>query len=362
MKIYFIAHRINNPITGGEFYNEALLQGAKNAGLEVVKWEAVAWDKINNRALRIIALNFYFLIKSVFISKKDILIIDTDFHSRVILAIIWAKYILRTKIVGMLHLYCFLMEKGTFINKITFFMERFISRRLDYLITNSDFSYRTFQQLTENSIPYTILTPFSKDAPGQISPKVKFDSTMLRIIQVGTLEHRKNPVNTIEALALLDFPFTLSFVGHFYSSDYQQMLFNLIKAKRMENKIFFRGVADRALLKQYYLESNLFILVSRLESYGMVYAEAMQYGLPIIGSITSSVPELVTDGQNGYLCDPEKPKQIADAIRKINNKDEWERISANCYKKATDLMDKISFIKESSDLFINLTGKDNSQT
>jgi glycosyltransferase involved in cell wall biosynthesis len=354
MKVCFIAHRIRTPITGGEFYNDALLKGAERAGFKVEKWEGVFWDRLPIRAFRIVLMNFAYLFKTIFLSKKDILILDTDFHARIILSLMWAHYVSKVKVVGMLHLYYYLMDKGTFRNKIHLLLERFMSSRFDFVIVNSNFSYRSLQELTKKDIPHLILTPYSKEKRDQVSRKVVNDTKELKLIQVGTLEDRKNVVNAIEAVAKLNIPFKLSFVGHSYSEEYTQMLLSLVKQKNLEGKVFFKGQADRKTLEQYYLDSTVFILVSRLESYGMVYAEAMQYGLPIIGSTTGSVPELVTDGENGFLCDPENSVQIANAIERLFNPKEWQRISDTNYKKSRDLMDKETFIEHSSELFKNI--------
>jgi len=78
-------------------------------------------------------------------------------------------------------------------------------------------------------------------------------------------------------------------------------------------KIFLHGRVNKSL-QNFYSNSFIFVLVSRLEGYGMVYAEAMQFGLPIVGSLSGAVPELVEHERNGFLCDPEIPEQIAQAI------------------------------------------------
>lgn len=351
MRICFIAYRINKPVTGGEYYNEALLEGARRSGLQVFKWEGIAFDRIRNQIIRTILLNIFYLIKSIRLSKKDILIFDTDFHARAFSAILWARYISRSKVIGMLHLYYYLLDQKSIKGKFHWYIERFISCRFDMVIVNSNFSFRSFQNLTKKSIPHQILTPFCKETKKQSFPKVYFDKKELKIIQVGTIENRKNVVNAIEAISRVKVPFRLEFIGHCSSQQFLDSVTNLVKSKGLEHKVFFRGNADRPTLHNHYVNSTVFLLVSRLETYGMVYAEAMQYGLPIIGSTTGSVPELVEHKVNGFLCDPESPDQIAEAITRLSDKEEWERISTNNYKKASTLMDKETFILNSQSLF-----------
>jgi len=355
MKICFIAHRINKPITGGEFYNEVLLNGAERANLMVEKWEGIPFDDINNRILRILKTNFIYFVKILKLSKNDILFVDTDFCFRYVLALIWARSVKKVRIIGMLHLYCHLMDRGLISKYLYLFFERFISKRFDYLIVNSRFSLASFSKLSNREIPYTIVEPYSKEKRSLTSKKVAFYPGKLKLLQVGTVEHRKNVLNSMIAASKLKVPFSFDFVGHHYADKYFQRAKSFVATNALQNKIFFRGKADRIELEKYYLQSTIFILVSRLESYGMVYAEAMQYGLPIVGSITGAVPELVIDGENGYLCDPENPEQIADAIMKLTDKDNWERISNNNFKKSAELMDKETFLEKSTELFTKIS-------
>jgi glycosyltransferase involved in cell wall biosynthesis len=64
-----------------------------------------------------------------------------------------------------------------------------------------------------------------------------------------------------------------------------------------------------------------------------------------------AVPELVQNGENGFLCDPENPHQIAEAIIKLTDKDTWQRIHHNNLLKASSLMDRESFIQHGKTLF-----------
>ena len=83
----------------------------------------------------------------------------------------------------------------------------------------------------------------------------------------------------------------------------------------------------------------------------MVYGEAMRYGLPIIGTTRGAVPELVEDGINGFLCDPDDIGGIAAAIGKLNNREVWERISRANLRKYESLADRDQFIRRSTEIF-----------
>lgn len=350
MKICFIAHRINNPITGGELYNEALLQSAELAGLKVEKWQGVHRDNLN-LFMRILLMNFEYLFKSLFLSEKDLLIFDTDFHARFLFALLWAKYVKKVKTIGLVHHYCFLSDKGPFFNKLHYFLEKFVTNKFDYMILNSHFSYSAFSGLIKKPIPYTILHPFSITGKTASVQKVCYNPNKITMLHVGTLEERKNILNAIKAAAFLNIDYSWHFVGHCYSSEYLEKIHHLIAQLHLKEKVFLHGRVDEDMLREFYTNSSIFVLVSRLEGYGMVYAEAMHYGLPIVGSQKGAVPELVKDGENGFLCDPENPDEIAQAIIKLTDKDTWQRIHQNNLLKASSLMDRESFIQHGKTLF-----------
>lgn len=50
-----------------------------------------------------------------------------------------------------------------------------------------------------------------------------------------------------------------------------------------------------------YAGSDIFVLASENEPFGLAYIEAMACGIPVIGSNTGGVPELIKDNQNGFL-------------------------------------------------------------
>ncbi|HZU70439.1 MAG TPA: glycosyltransferase family 4 protein [Ktedonobacteraceae bacterium] len=77
---------------------------------------------------------------------------------------------------------------------------------------------------------------------------------------------------------------------------------------------------QREQLEQLYMTSDFFLLPTRSESYGMVFAEASAFGLPSITSDTGGVSEVVRNGENGFVLayharGAEYAKVIADIYR-----------------------------------------------
>jgi glycosyltransferase involved in cell wall biosynthesis len=74
------------------------------------------------------------------------------------------------------------------------------------------------------------------------------------------------------------------------------------------------NVADPKTLLQ---ASDIFVLASVGEAFGLVLAEAMACGVPVVGSRSGSIMEVVEDGRTGLLCTPLDATAFAEAIERL---------------------------------------------
>ena len=81
--------------------------------------------------------------------------------------------------------------------------------------------------------------------------------------------------------------------------------------------VVFLGEVSRAQLSVEYVRANCFCLPTVQEGFGLVFAEAMAAGLPIVACRVAAVPEIVADGQTGLLVNPERPDELATALEKL---------------------------------------------
>ena len=82
----------------------------------------------------------------------------------------------------------------------------------------------------------------------------------------------------------------------------------------ISGNIVFTGYIPYDELPYYYAASDIFVIPSVIEAFGLVAVEAMACGKPVVGSNVGGIRDIIRDGQNGYLVEPKDPKSLADKI------------------------------------------------
>ncbi len=127
-----------------------------------------------------------------------------------------------------------------------------------------------------------------------------------KIVFVGRLtRNHKRPHLIIAAFSkiLAHFPeWDMEIWGAKDRNEYYDELRYLIKKNKLEDRVFIKGISSD--IPQVLQSSDLFVIPSAYEGFGLSLAEAMSAGLPAIGySSCSAVNELIVDGENGFLCE-----------------------------------------------------------
>jgi glycosyltransferase involved in cell wall biosynthesis len=86
-------------------------------------------------------------------------------------------------------------------------------------------------------------------------------------------------------------------------------------AARQQAGVTWTGLLrDRVALRACYENAAVFAMPSRCEPFGLVFLEAMAFGLPCIGTNRDAMPEIIADGQSGFLVPPGDEVALAEKL------------------------------------------------
>ena len=102
-----------------------------------------------------------------------------------------------------------------------------------------------------------------------------------------------------------------------YDDNEKQRLDELIAALGIKDIVVFSGFIDDKELAAHFKLADIFVMPSEKEGFGIVFIEAMFYGLPVIAGNEDGSVDALCNGEMGLLVDPNNKAELADAIEKI---------------------------------------------
>jgi glycosyltransferase involved in cell wall biosynthesis len=90
----------------------------------------------------------------------------------------------------------------------------------------------------------------------------------------------------------------------------------VIREHRLDDRVSLLGELDAGALEAQYDRSDVFVLATLRETYGMAVAEALARGLPVVSTRTGAIPDLVGT-EAGLLVTPGDVPALADALGRV---------------------------------------------
>jgi glycosyltransferase involved in cell wall biosynthesis len=172
-----------------------------------------------------------------------------------------------------------------------------------------------------------------------VPPALGSNDGVVRLLSIGSVVPGKGYDVLISAVAtLIDLPWRLTIAG--------DRTRNPAAAARLDADIAIHGLGDRVAVLgavpperiiELYLTSDVFVLASRFEGYGMALAEAIAHGLPVVSTMAGAIPDTVPAG-TGLLVPPDDMAALAQALRRlISDRAERQRLAMNARAAAGQL-------------------------
>lgn len=137
----------------------------------------------------------------------------------------------------------------------------------------------------------------------------KINTNSKKIVWVGRLSEEKQPLKVIEfAKKMKDYQFIIVGDGELYDDVLKDSMSipNVILLGKLENKIVKKVISS----------SDVLIMTSKYEGLPVVILEALALSKPVVSTNVGAIKEIIKDGTNGYLINPENIDQMPEKIAK----------------------------------------------
>ena len=184
--------------------------------------------------------------------------------------------------------------------------------------TSADTRDRTRELAT---VPTLVAPPAGRVEGAAVTPErvtARAQSGDLRVTFVGNLIPRKGLSTLLSGLARVDDDWQLTVVGsHDADPATARGAVERATALGIADRVAFTGELSDSELEAILERSHVLAVPAHYEGFGMVYLEAMEYGVVPIASAVGGASEFVADGRTGLLVDPDDAGRIGALVGEL---------------------------------------------
>jgi glycosyltransferase involved in cell wall biosynthesis len=308
MKIGLLIYGSLDTLSGGYLYDRKLVEYLRAQG-DTVEIISLPW---RNYAAHL-ADNFTFRLPPGF----DVLIQDELNHP----SLIFANRQKPCPVVSLVHhLRCSELRPG-WQNAFYRIIEKRYLQSVDGFIFNSQTTKNVVHALVPTDKPFVVAYPPTDRfgvGIGEAEIETRAQSGPLRILFLGNVIERKGLHTLLEALvALKNLPIRLEVVGSTELDPAYASMARRYAEQRCPGLVTFHGALNHEPLVEKLKAAHLLAVPSSYEGFGIVYLEGMGFGLPAIGTSAGAAPEIIEDGNTGYLIAPEDAPALSARLREL---------------------------------------------
>jgi glycosyltransferase involved in cell wall biosynthesis len=312
MKIGLIIYGSLETVSGGYLYDRKLVEYLRSQG-DTVEVISLPW---RNYAAHLTD-NFRFKLPQ----SLDILIQDELNHPSLIFANL-GKH--PYPIISLVHHLRGSELRPNWQNILYSMVEKKYLGSVDGFIFNSETTSRVVHGIINQRKPSIVGYPPTDQfgepiSEGEIIQRAK--SAELNILFLGNVIERKGLHVLLEAVRHLDSNVKVDIVGSLNSEPaYAERIQEFISTNHLSSFVFLRGSLEKPILIEKLRKAHILVVPSSYEGYGIVYLEGMGFGLPAIGTTAGAANEIITDGVDGFLIEPENVDMLASRLKDLSEK------------------------------------------
>jgi glycosyltransferase involved in cell wall biosynthesis len=320
MKLYFIIPGNIHSLTGGYLYDMKMIRGLEEQGYDV------PIIGIDEPLTCLAAIEGYCRSQFIKLPPGTCVVIDSLVLG--LLHKLVREFSDRLNIVGLIHL------------PVTYNILSYKMKLADYeinammdassLIVTGRFMVQLLGDAGIPSEKITIVEPGTERYPRKRTYK-KLPTELLCISNYSAIKAQHVLVQALEKIRHMDW--SLNLYGNMQRDErYVASLRSYILRKNLEGRILLHDTIPHDQISAAFLQSDLFILPSLFESFGMVLAESLAHGIPVVTTVAGNIPYTVPPAM-GVFTERGNADHLAYALNELMLDEEKY---ASLYRAASD--------------------------
>ena len=197
--------------------------------------------------------------------------------------------------------------------------------------------YRNTEVILLSERLYPDVAPVVRRSQVHVCPNgmaVPLSASALRRDAVPRLLFLSNLIESKGVYVLLDACRCLKDKGHDFVCDMVGGETHAISGLRLGKEIRKRGLEGRVLYhgprygvekERFFREADIFVQPTFEDCFPLTIVEAMRYGLPVVTTDEGAIPDMVVDGENGFVCPRREVQALASTIERLLNDKELRK-------------------------------------
>lgn len=174
--------------------------------------------------------------------------------------------------------------------------------------------------------------PECKDPRGNQSGEGRKAAEPVRMLYLSNLTRGKGLIEFLDALQVLQDDRKAQFNVRIAGSPNditREQLAECLRQRNLAESVEYVGPQYGEGKQHCFAWADLFVFPTKIDVFGMVLLEAMQYGLPVIASRMAAIPDVVIDGETGFLVEPGNVQDLADKMLMLIQRPDFREIMGN---------------------------------
>jgi glycosyltransferase involved in cell wall biosynthesis len=302
-------------VTGGYLYDARIVDGLRARGwtIGVIDVRATSWPLDPPAGRR--------LLKALSHGRWAAVVVDELSHPALVAALVGGRLrcaLRNAPLILLVHHLRYSEPAPWQSRAAALIVESAALRSADLVVCTSETTSRTVRPLPRKNVPIKVVRPGCDTQALCPTPSHIGTEGRLRLLIVGHWTPRKGILIALATLARLGPGVTLDLVGdQDRDPAYAARVGSALQDPALAGRVRVHGRVPDNVLANLYATADALLLPSTHEGYGMVLAEALAAGLPIVATRVGAVPEVVRHGFEAELVLPGDVEALARAIERL---------------------------------------------